>query len=145
MRAEKQEEHTLAAGSAVEKPAADNLSYQTWASGVVRVELHKAGWRLADLLQKLLESNGVNVPSPAVAATPNSAAESIPAKPAPPVSDVSPKLVTITKPVTVRVPYGSVQIPAGMKLPYKTRNENTVRVSYMGADYDVPLTSTDLP
>jgi hypothetical protein len=44
----------VAAGEAVERPTANEMNYRTWASGVVRQELHKAGWRLADLLQKIL-------------------------------------------------------------------------------------------
>jgi S1/P1 Nuclease len=43
----------VAAGEAVEKQSRPML-YRTWASGVVRDELHKAGWRLADLLEKIL-------------------------------------------------------------------------------------------
>jgi hypothetical protein len=30
------------------------MNYRRWATGVVRQELHKAGWRLADLLEKIL-------------------------------------------------------------------------------------------
>ena len=44
----------VAAGEAVEKPTAGQASYRTWAINVVRDELHRAGWRLADLLQKTL-------------------------------------------------------------------------------------------
>jgi hypothetical protein len=44
----------VAAGEAIEKPAPDQTLYRTWATGVVRDELHKAGWRLADLLEKSL-------------------------------------------------------------------------------------------
>ena len=44
----------VAAGEAIEKPAPGQALYRTWASGVVRDELHKAGWRLADLLEKIL-------------------------------------------------------------------------------------------
>jgi hypothetical protein len=44
----------VAAGEAVEKPAANHTLYRVWATGVVRSELHKAGWRLADLLEKIL-------------------------------------------------------------------------------------------
>jgi S1/P1 Nuclease len=44
----------VAAGEANEKPQQDQLSYRAWAANVVREELHKAGWRLADLLQKTL-------------------------------------------------------------------------------------------
>src|SRR6266513_5582275 len=48
------EERTVAAGEAVEKPGADRGLYRVWATNVVRDELHKAGWRLADLLEKIL-------------------------------------------------------------------------------------------
>ena len=45
----------VAAGEAIEKPAADHMLYRTWTTNVVRDELHKAGWRLADLLEKVLQ------------------------------------------------------------------------------------------
>jgi S1/P1 Nuclease len=44
----------VATGEAVEKSTADHTLYRTWAANVVREELHKAGWRLADLLEKIL-------------------------------------------------------------------------------------------
>ena len=44
----------VAAGGAVEKPTANQMKYGAWATSVVRQELHKAGWRLADLLEKIL-------------------------------------------------------------------------------------------
>ena len=44
----------VAAGEAIEKPAPGQTLYRAWATGVVRDELHKAGWRLADLLEKIL-------------------------------------------------------------------------------------------
>ena len=44
----------VAAGEAIEKSAADHTLYRTWATNMVRDELHKAGWRLADLLEKIL-------------------------------------------------------------------------------------------
>jgi hypothetical protein len=48
------QDRIVAAGEAIEKPAPDHLLYRRWAAGVVREELHKAGWRLADLLEKIL-------------------------------------------------------------------------------------------
>ncbi len=51
---EQKENRIVAAGEAVEKPAANQMNYRAWATDVVRLELHKAGWRLADLLQKIL-------------------------------------------------------------------------------------------
>ena len=45
----------LASGSVQEKAAADGVPYHEWAARVTREELHKAGWRLADLLEKALQ------------------------------------------------------------------------------------------
>src|SRR5882762_3910363 len=47
-------ERIVAAGEAVEKTNSDQMNYRGWATHVVRQELHKAGWRLADLLEKIL-------------------------------------------------------------------------------------------
>jgi hypothetical protein len=47
-------DRVVAAGEAIEKRAPGQTLYRTWASGVVRDELHKAGWRLTDLLEKIL-------------------------------------------------------------------------------------------
>src|SRR5215471_20951974 len=44
----------VAAGEAIENRSLGQTLYRTWATGIVRDELHKAGWRLADLLQKVL-------------------------------------------------------------------------------------------
>src|SRR2546427_5513008 len=51
---EQEEGRVVTAGEADEKPQPDRISYRAWAAGIVREELHKAGWRLADLLQKIL-------------------------------------------------------------------------------------------
>jgi hypothetical protein len=45
----------VAAGEAAEKPRPGEVSYRVWAANIVRGELHKAGWRLADLLEKVLK------------------------------------------------------------------------------------------
>ena len=44
----------VAKGEAIEKPAPDHTLYRAWATSIVQDELHKAGWRLADLLEKIL-------------------------------------------------------------------------------------------
>jgi hypothetical protein len=44
----------VAMGEAIEMPRPDHALYRAWATGIVRDELHKAGWRLADLLEKIL-------------------------------------------------------------------------------------------
>ena len=43
-------------GTAREKPMPDHVSYADWSAAIVRDELHKAGWRLADLLTHAVES-----------------------------------------------------------------------------------------
>lgn len=52
VHAEQREDGTVATGLAVEKSEA--LPYRDWSAGVVREEMHKAGWRLADLLETAL-------------------------------------------------------------------------------------------
>ena len=47
-------DRVVAMGEAIEKPVPDRTLYRAWATGVVHDELHKAGWRLADLLEKIL-------------------------------------------------------------------------------------------
>ena len=54
VRPQQDEGRTVAAGEAVEKTTAHQMNYRPWATDVVRQELHKAGWRLADLLEKIL-------------------------------------------------------------------------------------------
>jgi hypothetical protein len=47
-------EHEIKSGEAREKRPS-NRSYASWSANVVRREIHKGGWRLADLLQKALQ------------------------------------------------------------------------------------------
>jgi hypothetical protein len=54
VRVQQEEDRVVAAGEAREKASPDHISYRAWAANVVREELHKAGWRLADLLEKAL-------------------------------------------------------------------------------------------
>ena len=54
VHAQQEEDRIVAAGEAREKVSPDHTSYRAWAASVVREELHKAGWRLADLLEKAL-------------------------------------------------------------------------------------------
>ena len=59
---------TLATGEAREKPTADRMPYHMWAGKTVREQIHKAGWRLADLLEKAVTStttSAVSAPTPA--------------------------------------------------------------------------------
>jgi endonuclease/exonuclease/phosphatase family metal-dependent hydrolase len=56
----------------------------------------------------------------------------------------SPAVVTIIKPVTIKIPYGQTVLPAGMKLPLVAREGDKVRVDYMGGTQAIPASSTDI-
>jgi hypothetical protein len=81
VHAQPEEDRIVAAGEAQEKASPDQISYRVWAAAVVREELHKAGWRLADLLQKSLASASVNVTAPPVASEPVAAQSPLAATP----------------------------------------------------------------
>ena len=49
-----EEDRVVAAGAADEKKSEDGSTYYDWSARIVRGELHKAGWRLADLLTQAL-------------------------------------------------------------------------------------------
>src|SRR6266478_6941356 len=51
---QQEEDGVVASGEAHEKLRPDKMSYRVWATNIVRDELHKAGWRLADLLEKIV-------------------------------------------------------------------------------------------
>jgi hypothetical protein len=46
---------TVASAEAEERAMPDGVAYRDWSARVVRQELHKAGWRLADLLEKAVQ------------------------------------------------------------------------------------------
>jgi hypothetical protein len=61
------------------------------------------------------------------------------------ITPADPKVVTITKPVSIAVQHGSVGVAAGTKLPFVSRAGEKVRVRYYdGGDYDIPVSATDL-
>ncbi len=65
--------------------------------------------------------------------------------PAPTATPIpQPQVVTLTKPVPIQIPYGQVMLPPGAKLPFVSRDAQSVTVRYMGEKYQVPLESTDL-
>ena len=53
-----EEDRIVASGDVEEKSGSEPGAYRKWAAGIVREELHKAGWRLADLLEKSLQNSG---------------------------------------------------------------------------------------
>ena len=52
VHAELDQDRYVSVGIAQERIVPDRIVYADWAANVVREELHKAGWRLADLLEK---------------------------------------------------------------------------------------------
>ena len=61
-------------GEVVEEPAKDGLSYSKWSARMVLQEMHRAGWRLADLLTQALAPNEPTPgpsPSPDATASPH--------------------------------------------------------------------------
>ena len=50
---QQEEDGVVASSEADKKPRPDKMNYRVWATNIVRDELHKAGWRLADLLEKI--------------------------------------------------------------------------------------------
>ena len=51
----------VAAGNVREKRTSDHVRYADWAAKIVREELHKAGWRLADVLNRALISTSAQL------------------------------------------------------------------------------------
>ena len=61
------------------------------------------------------------------------------------ITPADPKVVTITKPISIAVQYGSAGVEAGTKLPFVSRAGDKVRIRYYdGADYDIPISATNL-
>ena len=86
MHSQLEEDRTVAAGRAEGKNAPDGVAYADWAAKIVREELHKAGWRLADLLSQALTSTttiATSVPVSTPIAPKASATEPIAVAPAP--------------------------------------------------------------
>ncbi len=54
------------------------------------------------------------------------------------------QFATITRPVTLQVPYGQIVLPRGTKLPIVSRRLDTVDVRYMDNIYPVAVSATDL-
>ena len=86
VHAQHEENRVVAAGVAREKSSPDHVAYADWAAKIVREELHKAGWRLADLLKQALTSTITNatsaaIPPEPIPAEPNTQTETQPSHP----------------------------------------------------------------
>ena len=126
-----------------------------------------AGWAIWQLLPYYSQPGAARVSQPSIpeytplrstpvskaTPTPQETASSVPAPATTPVRDqevvtitpADPKVVTITKPISIAVQHGSVGVAVGTKLPFVSRADDKVRVRYYdGADYDNPISATDL-
>ena len=84
-------ETMVADGEVVERGLPGDIPYRKWSAGVVLEEMHKAGWRLAALLEKALAQ-----PRPTVTPTP-SPNESVATPPPVGRDSVEPGMVPVTK------------------------------------------------
>jgi hypothetical protein len=53
-------------------------------------------------------------------------------------------VVTLKQQVSIKVPYGMVALNPGERLGLVSRTGTTARVEYNGAEYNIPVSSTDL-
>jgi hypothetical protein len=58
-------------------------------------------------------------------------------------SDAPPEFLTITHPVTIKIPYGETILQPGTKLPVVSRDATTVRVRYLNGIQTIPISATD--
>ena len=85
--------------------------------------------------------------SPDTTAPTESPAPGSPAAVSPPATATpspTPQLATLTQPVKIKIPYGETVLPRGTKLPVASRDAQTVTIQYMGGNYAIPVSSTDL-
>ena len=68
----------VAEGTAMEQPAPDHLSYRDWSARVVREDLHKAGWRLADMMEKIFANTSATAAATPAAALTSPAPTALP-------------------------------------------------------------------
>ncbi len=78
-RAQQQEGGVVAIATAQPKTMPDGLSYPAWSARIARDELQKAGWRLADLLEKTVGSTSTTAAVPSSTIVPTSAYGTYPA------------------------------------------------------------------
>ncbi len=142
----------LATGTGHEKPMPDRLTYRAWAAKIVRVELPKAGWRLADLLDQALASGTAPATAAPTTASPlTSPPESTPEATGTPIitappaaTPQAPRSATVLAPTRVKIAYGATVIPAGTRLEIISRSGAQVTVRYLDQQVVVPATATDL-
>jgi hypothetical protein len=97
-----------------------------------------AVWEIHPVMQLAVDSGTL-----LAKATTTSTAQSVAAASPLPTVAVQQEFVTITKPVTIQIPYGTTTLPRGMKLLVVSRDANNVRVRYLDGTYAIPVLVTD--
>ena len=67
-----------------------------------------------------------------------------PSASAAPATTPAGQFVTLTRPVTIKIPYGQTVLPRGLRLPIVSRTGENVTVQYMGRPQAIPLAATQL-
>lgn len=101
--------------------------------------------RAEKALDERIRNTSAYLHAPAARVATSQRAEPTTRLPSAPATPVNANVVTITQRVSIALQYGSVSLSAGAKLPFVSRAGDTVRVRYHnGADYDIPVSATDL-
>jgi hypothetical protein len=61
-----------------------------------------------------------------------------------PASPTLPETIALTQSISIALPYGKMVVPAGTKLHLVSRNGENVQIRYLDADYEIPISATDL-
>jgi hypothetical protein len=76
--------------------------------------------------------------SPEPTASSPEIAESTPAPP------TLPMIISLRQSVSIQLPHGNTVLPIGTRIQFIGRNGESVRIRYMDADYEIPISATDL-
>jgi hypothetical protein len=103
-----------------------------------------AVWEIHPVMQLSVGNAKVTAapPQPQAQTPPPVAAPPAPLTPIP--TTTPQEFVTITQPVTIKIPYGITVLQPGMRLPIVSHDAQTVHVRYLDQIYPIPVTSTDL-
>ena len=75
--------------------------------------------------------------SPEPTASSPEIAESTPAPP------TLPMIISLRQSVSIQLPHGNTVLPIGTRIQFIGRNGESVRIRYMDADYEIPISATD--
>jgi hypothetical protein len=113
-------------------------------------EKDKSVWEIHPVMKlQVVNAGDTAAPEPAVATesdegAPTSNPATAPASAsAPPQVTSGQFVITLTKPVTVKIPYGVTTLPPGQQLIAISRDERNVIVMFDGQSYPIPRESTD--